>query len=110
MLMDGMIIAGRLQRPDHTAVTGAAVHAVFLGDPPANCGTALDLRRTPHGVVVDFCFATVGHNRRLAHGARPRTAHHLALGEVRREPDPARTRGDCGMEAPHGIGRSGTNT
>jgi hypothetical protein len=47
MLMDGMIIAGRFERPDHTPVTGAAVHAVFLGDPPANCGTALDLVRAP---------------------------------------------------------------
>ena len=43
MLMDGMIVAGRFERPDHTPVTGAAVHAVFLGDPPANCGTVLDL-------------------------------------------------------------------
>jgi hypothetical protein len=43
MLIDIMIIAGRFERPDHTPVTGAAVHAVFFGDAPANCGTVLDL-------------------------------------------------------------------
>jgi Leucine Rich repeats (2 copies)/Leucine Rich repeat len=46
MLMDGMIIAGRYVRPDHAPVTGAAVHAVFLGDPPGNCGTVLDREQT----------------------------------------------------------------
>lgn len=45
--MDGMIIEGRFERPDQTPVTGAAVHAIFLGDPPGNCGTVLDLERAP---------------------------------------------------------------
>jgi hypothetical protein len=47
MLIDGLIITGRFERPDHMPVTGAAVHAIFLGDPPGNCGTALDLERSP---------------------------------------------------------------
>jgi hypothetical protein len=42
-----MIVAGRFERPDHTPVTGAAVHTVFLGDPPGNSGTAFDLVRAP---------------------------------------------------------------
>ena len=45
--MDGLIIEGRFERPDHMPVTGAAVHAIFLGDPPGNCGTVLDLERAP---------------------------------------------------------------
>jgi hypothetical protein len=47
MIMDEMIIAGRFERPDHTPVTGAAVDAIFLGDPPGGCGTSLDLEEVP---------------------------------------------------------------
>jgi hypothetical protein len=47
MQMDGMIIEGRFERPDQTPVTGAAVHAIFLGDPPGNCGTVFDLESAP---------------------------------------------------------------
>jgi hypothetical protein len=52
MLMDGMIITGRFERLDHMPVTGAAVHAVFLGDLPGNCGTVFALE-TAHAHTDD---------------------------------------------------------
>src|SRR5919112_4407417 len=45
--MTGLVIAGRFEGRDGEPVSGAAVHAVFLGDPPSNCGTAFDLERAP---------------------------------------------------------------
>ncbi len=45
--MDGLIIEGRFERPNHMPVSGAAVHAIFLGDPPSNFGTAFHLERAP---------------------------------------------------------------
>ena len=47
MLKHGLIIAGCFERPDHVPVSGALVHAIFLGDTPGNCGTVLDLEMAP---------------------------------------------------------------
>ena len=45
--MTSLVIAGRFESRGGTPVSGAAVHAVFLGDPPSNCGTAFDLEMAP---------------------------------------------------------------
>jgi len=79
MLRSGLIIAGCFERPDHMPVPGAAVHAIFLGDPPGNCGTVLDLESAP--------------------------AHTDDLGQFRiRFPDPNQMLRECG---PPGIWRRG---
>jgi hypothetical protein len=44
---DDLVIRGRFEHLDGTPVVGAAVHQVFLGDPPSNCGTCFDLEKAP---------------------------------------------------------------
>jgi hypothetical protein len=44
---DQLVIHGTFQHPDGTPIPGAAVRAVFLGDPPTNCGTVFDLVQAP---------------------------------------------------------------
>jgi hypothetical protein len=44
---DSLVIRGTFERPDGTSVANAAVHHVFLGDPPSNCGTSFDLEEAP---------------------------------------------------------------
>src|SRR5579872_6200288 len=44
---DDFVLQGSFERPDGSAVAGAAVHRVFLGDPPSNCGTSFDLDSAP---------------------------------------------------------------
>jgi hypothetical protein len=79
MLRDELIIAGCFEGPDHMPVPGAAVYAIFLGDPPGSCGTVLDLESAP--------------------------AHTDDLGQVRiRFPDPDQMLRQCG---PPGIWRRG---
>src|SRR5438477_3422317 len=38
-----LVIRGWFEHEDGSPVSGAAVHHVFLGDPPSNCGTYFDL-------------------------------------------------------------------
>jgi hypothetical protein len=40
-----LIIRGQFERPDGSPIPGAAVHKVFLGDPPSNVGTRFDLEQ-----------------------------------------------------------------
>jgi hypothetical protein len=45
--MAPLIIQGCFDRHAGSHIAGAAVHALFLGDPPRDCGTGFDLVRAP---------------------------------------------------------------
>jgi hypothetical protein len=42
---DTLVLRGRFERQDGTPIPFAAVHDIFLGDPPSNCGTCFDLEK-----------------------------------------------------------------
>lgn len=44
---DELVIRGRFENADGSPIVGAAVHECFLGAPPANCGTYIDLDLAP---------------------------------------------------------------
>jgi hypothetical protein len=39
---EDLILSGRFEHQDGSPIPKAAIHHVFLGDPPSNCGTCFD--------------------------------------------------------------------